>query len=88
MFEKTQKPERLPSETHHVIVDLECLQIDTPVFDLSPLTHETIKYKFQTFEDEVAEKLQYASIIITTTCLINAKTLGEAPYLYVSHSVT
>jgi hypothetical protein len=81
MFEETQVPKQLPSETHHVIVDLDSTTIPTPEFDISPLTHETLAYKMQGAGDDFREKIKFASILITTITPINAQTLGEAPYL-------
>lgn len=74
-------PKKLPDETHHVIVALEAVHTRLPDFDTAPLTHEVLAYDFTTPKDDVAERVRCASIIITTTCAINATTLGEAPYL-------
>ena len=79
--EETQRPDRLPDSDHEVIVVLETIHLSTPEFDTAPKSHEVISYKYQTGQDDVASKLQCASIVLTTTCPINAQTLGDAPFM-------
>ena len=81
MTEEIQVPKKLPGTGHEVIVDLETIHHSTPEFDTEPSTHETIKYLYSTVQDDIADRLKFASIVLTVTCPINAQTLGEAPYL-------
>ncbi|KAM0284134.1 hypothetical protein ACHAQH_002122 [Verticillium albo-atrum] len=76
-------PKKLPDDTHHVIVKLEAIHVNAPEIDTSPYTHETIEYEYTapTSYDLVAARIHEASIFITTTVPVNAKTLGEAPHL-------
>ena len=81
MTEEIQVPKKLPGDGHEVIVDLETIHHSTPEFDTAPSTHETIQYLYSTAQDGIADRLKFASIVLTVTCPINAQTLGEAPYL-------
>ncbi len=81
MTEEIQAPKKLPGNGHEVIVDLETIHHSTPEFDTAPSTHEIIEYKYSTAQDDIADRLKFASIVLTVTCPINAQTLGEAPYL-------
>jgi hypothetical protein len=80
--EKIQRARRLPDETHHVIVKLETIHVPaTTNLDTTPFTHELIGYSFTTPKDDVAGRIQDASIVISTTCPLNAETMGKAPFL-------
>ncbi|KAM0324789.1 hypothetical protein ACHAQA_007755 [Verticillium albo-atrum] len=76
-------PQKLPDDTHHVIVKLEAIHVNAPEVDTSPYTHETIEYEYTapTAYEITAARIREASIILTTTVPVNAQTLGEAPYL-------
>lgn len=78
-------PKKVPDDSHHVVVKLETIHVPATSVDTSPFSHEFISYEFTPKEDTalVAERIKYASIVVTTTVPINAQTLGETPYLYV-----
>ncbi|KAJ9148603.1 Glycerate dehydrogenase [Pleurostoma richardsiae] len=80
-MESILRPKKLPDETHEVIVVLEAIHVAMPEVDTSPRTHEVLSYPRTSPADDVAARVRDASIVIVTTCAINAKTLGEAPYL-------
>lgn len=81
--DEVKGPERLPNDTHHVIVKLETIHVPAPAIDLSPLTHELITYEYTPPKATalIAARIHDASIVTLTTVPINAETLGNAPYL-------
>jgi hypothetical protein len=80
--EEVHEPKQLPSEKHLVIVKLEAIHVKAPgTLNLGSLTYEIVSYHYTTVKDDVAARLRHASVVITTTVPINAKTLGEAKHL-------
>ncbi len=79
---KVLSPQRLPDDNHIVVVALENTHPVPTDMDL-PLgrTSEVLIYQHSTAEDDVAARVQCATVVVTTTCPINAATLGEAPHL-------
>ncbi len=73
-------PQELPSDNHAVVVVLESAQMSMPEIDTSPLTHETIVYT-QTAKDDVAARIQNASVVLTTTSPVTAEAIEGAPNL-------
>ncbi|KAK9413613.1 putative D-isomer specific 2-hydroxyacid dehydrogenase NAD-binding domain-containing protein [Seiridium unicorne] len=74
-------PKHLPSLTHEVVVLLEGVHMTIEHVDTAPHSHELISYHRITKADEIRERIQCASIIIATQCLITADSLGDAPHL-------
>jgi hypothetical protein len=81
-------PRALPSSSHEVIVVLEGVHMTLDAFDTGPRTNELIKYHRITTPNEMRERLQSASILIIIQALINAESLGEAPFLWVAFVIT
>lgn len=78
-----KRPKKLPDSTHHVLVKLEAIHVDSPDVNVLPFTYDMIEYNYTPLGNTalVAARVRDASIVITTTTPINAATLGEAPYL-------
>ncbi|KAI1809563.1 D-isomer specific 2-hydroxyacid dehydrogenase [Poronia punctata] len=74
-------PKQLPSPTHQVIVVLEAVHLPITDIDTTPQTHELISYHKVHLLDEIRDRIQCASIVVTAQALITAESLGDAPYL-------
>lgn len=84
MDDAVVQPQKVPDERHLVIVDLETVHVPAAdTFGIAPYTYEVITYKYTRSADRtlVAARLASASVVVTTTCRIDANTIGEAPYL-------
>ena len=81
MAEEILVPKKLPDEGHAVVVTLESSQIPMPEIDTSPLTHETLVYRYTNAKDDIAARIKDASIVVTTICPLRADTIRKAPYL-------
>lgn len=63
---------------HHTIVALEGLHLQIPNFDIAPPNTASLKIYYNTSRNEVIERIKDATIVITTTIVLDAAILNPA----------
>lgn len=82
LTEPVLEPKQLPSDTHEVIVVTESLHVGWEDISFSFKTHEALVYHNTIAgQDDIAARIQNASIIVCTICKLSGEDLAKAPYL-------